>query len=73
MRDSKLTTNICTRKRIQKKKKSKRKDGLSGEDIYSAKLMTMKDNEKKKVYRFPDINKGVRDNQSLLYWACLFL
>ena len=31
----------------KKKKKSKRKDGLSGEDIYSAKLMTMKDNEKK--------------------------
>mgnify|MGYP006113021303 CR=1 FL=1 len=55
----------------KKKKKSKRKDGLSGEDIYSAKLMTMKDNEKKKVYRFPDINKGVRDNQSLLYWACM--
>ncbi len=55
----------------KKRKKSKRKDGLSGEDIYSAKLLTMKDKEKKKVYRFPDINKGLRDNQSLFYWACM--
>ena len=55
----------------KKKKKSKRKDGLSGEDIYSAKLLTMKDNEKKKEYKFPDINKGFRDNQTLLYWACM--
>ena len=37
----------------KKKKKSKRKDGLSGEDIYSAKLLTMKDKEKKKEYKFP--------------------
>lgn len=55
----------------KKKKRSKRKDGLSGEDIYSAKLLTMKDNEKKKDYKFPDINKGFRDNQTLLYWACM--